>query len=110
MTGRVGAKVAVLDIRLVGENGLEACRQIKAQQPKTRIMVLTSFPDDEGLFDAIACEAEGYILKQVGSDDLIRASERVGRGESLLDPASRSEFSPKYGKCGSGSDPMPLRT
>ncbi len=79
--------VVVLDIRLVGENGLEACRQIKAQQPKTRIIILTSFPDDEGLFDAIACGAEGYVLKQVGSDDLIRALERVGRGESLLDPA-----------------------
>jgi two-component system response regulator DevR len=79
--------VVVLDIRLPGGNGLEACRQIKAHRPETRIIVLTSFPDDEVLFDAIACGADGYILKQIGSDELIRALERVGRGESLLDPS-----------------------
>jgi two-component system response regulator DevR len=79
--------VVMLDIRLPGGNGLEACRQIKALRPETRIIVLTSFPDDEVLFDAISCGAEGYVLKQIGSDDLIRALERVGRGESLLDPS-----------------------
>lgn len=79
--------VVVLDIRLPGGNGLEACRQIKARRPATRIIVLTSYPDDEVLFDAIACGAEGYVLKQIGSDELIRALERVGRGESLLDPS-----------------------
>ncbi len=79
--------VVVLDIRLPGGNGLEACRQIKACRPETRIIVLTSFPDDDVLFDAIACGADGYILKQIGSDELIRALERVGRGESLLDPS-----------------------
>jgi DNA-binding NarL/FixJ family response regulator len=79
--------VVVLDIRLPGGDGLEACRQIKALRPETRIIVLTSYPDDEKLFDAIACGADGYVLKQIGSDDLIRALEQVGRGESLLDPA-----------------------
>lgn len=79
--------VVVLDIRLPGGTGLEACHQIKAQRPETRIIVLTSYPDDEMLFDAIACGAEGYVLKQIGSDDLIRALERVGQGQSLLDPS-----------------------
>jgi two-component system response regulator DevR len=79
--------VVVLDIRLPGGSGLDACRQIKAQQPETRVIILTSFPDDEVLFDAISAGADGYVLKQIGSDDLIRALERVGRGESLLDPA-----------------------
>jgi two-component system response regulator DevR len=79
--------VVVLDIRLPGGNGLEACRQIKDLRPDTRIIVLTSYPDDEVLFDAIACGADGYVLKQIGSDDLIRALEQVGRGESLLDPS-----------------------
>jgi two-component system response regulator DevR len=79
--------VVVLDIRLPGGDGMEACRQIKARRPETRIIVLTSFPDDEVLFDAIACGADGYVLKQIGSHELIRALERVGRGESLLDPA-----------------------
>jgi two-component system response regulator DevR len=79
--------VVVLDIRLPGGNGLDACRQIKAHQPDTRVIILTSFPDDEVLFDAISAGADGYVLKQIGSDDLIRALQRVGRGESLLDPA-----------------------
>ncbi len=79
--------VVVLDIRLPGGNGVEACRQIKAQRPETRIIVLTSYPDDEILFDAIGCGADGYVLKQIGSADLLRALERVGRGESLLDPS-----------------------
>jgi DNA-binding NarL/FixJ family response regulator len=78
--------VVVLDIRLPGGNGLEACRQIKALRPETRIIILTSFADDEMIFDAIACGAEGYVLKQIGSGELIRALECVGRGESLLDP------------------------
>jgi DNA-binding NarL/FixJ family response regulator len=79
--------VVVLDIRLPGGDGLEACRQIKARRPETRIIILTSFPDDEVLFDAIASGADGYVLKQIGSDDLVQALQRVGRGENLLDPA-----------------------
>jgi DNA-binding NarL/FixJ family response regulator len=79
--------VVVLDVRLPGGTGLDACRQIKADRPETRVIMLTSFPDDEVLFDAIASGADGYVLKQIGSDDLIHALERVGRGESILDPA-----------------------
>jgi DNA-binding NarL/FixJ family response regulator len=79
--------VVVLDIRLPGGDGLDACRQIKARRPETRIIILTSFPDDEVLYDAIAAGADGYVLKQIGSDDLIHALERVGQGESLLDPS-----------------------
>jgi two-component system response regulator DevR len=86
-TEQLAPDVVVLDIRLPGGNGLEACRQIKALRPDTRIIVLTSYPDDEVLFDAIAAGADGYVLKQIGSDELIRALQRVGRGESLLDPS-----------------------
>jgi len=84
---KLAPDVVVLDVRLPGGDGLEACRQIKAQRPETRIIILTSFPDEEVLFEAIAAGADGYVLKQIGSDDLIRALESVGRGESLLDPA-----------------------
>lgn len=79
--------VVLLDLRLPGGDGLEACRQIKAQRPETRIIVLTSFPDEEMLFEAIGAGADGYVLKQIGSGDLLLALERVGRGESLLDPS-----------------------
>ena len=86
-TAQLLPDVVVLDIRLPGGSGLDACRQIKASHPEIRIIVLTSFPDDEVLVDAIACGADGYVLKQIGSADLIQALERVGRGESLLDPS-----------------------
>ncbi len=79
--------VVVLDVRMPGGSGLDACRQIKACRPDTRVIVLTSFPDDQVLFDAISAGADGYVLKQIGSEDLLRALERVGRGESLLDPS-----------------------
>ena len=79
--------VVVLDIRLPGGDGMEACRQIKAQRPETRVIVLTSYPDEQILFDAIASGADGYVLKRIGSDELLRALKRVGRGEGLLDPA-----------------------
>jgi DNA-binding NarL/FixJ family response regulator len=85
-TEQLSPDVVVLDIRLPGDDGLEACRQIKHLRPETRIIVLTSYPDDHVLFDAIACGADGYVLKQIGSEALIQALERVGRGESMLDP------------------------
>lgn len=79
--------VVVLDLRLPDTSGIEACREIKARVPGSKVIVLTSFPDDELLFDAIVAGADGYILKQVGSDDLIQGLEQVGKGQSLLDPA-----------------------
>jgi two-component system response regulator DevR len=78
--------VVVLDIRLPGHSGVEACAEIKRRRPETKIVMLTSYADDEVLLDAIAAGAEAYVLKQVGSDDLVQALRRVGRGERLLDP------------------------
>ena len=78
--------VVVLDIRLPGRSGVEACVEIKLRRPETKIVMLTSYADDEVLLDAIAAGAEGYVLKQVGSDDLVQALRRVGRGERMLDP------------------------
>ncbi|HUX76384.1 MAG TPA: response regulator transcription factor [Anaerolineae bacterium] len=79
--------VVVMDIRLLGGSGIDACRKIVEQAPETKVVMLTSYAEDEMLFDAIAAGACGYVLKQIGSDDLIRAVEAVGRGEALLDPA-----------------------
>lgn len=79
--------VVVMDIRLPGGSGIEACRQITTQAPETKVIMLTSYAEDEMLFDAISAGACGYVLKQIGSDDLIRAVEAVGEGEALLDPA-----------------------
>lgn len=82
--------VVVLDLRLPDGHGVDVCRQIKTELPETRIIVLTSFPNDEVILDAISAGADGYVLKQIGSGELLTALERVGRGESLLDPAITS--------------------
>ena len=79
--------VVVMDIRLPGGSGIDACRKIVEQAPETKVIMLTSYAEDEMLFDAIAAGACGYVLKQIGSDDLVRAIETVGEGEALLDPA-----------------------
>ncbi len=79
--------VVVMDIRLPGRSGIEACQDIIAKLPDTKIIMLTSYAEDELLFDAISAGACGYVLKQIGSNDLIQAIETVGQGEALLDPA-----------------------
>ncbi|MBN2390865.1 MAG: response regulator transcription factor [Anaerolineae bacterium] len=79
--------VVVMDIRMPGENGIEACREIKMHLPNTEVLMLTSYAEDEMLFDAISAGAAGYVLKQGGGDELVRAIQRVGQGEALLDPA-----------------------
>jgi two-component system response regulator DevR len=79
--------VVVMDIRLPGKNGIEATREIIETEPDTKVIMLTSHAEDDLLFDAISAGASGYVLKQIGSDDLVRALESIGRGESLLDPA-----------------------
>jgi len=78
--------VVVMDIRLPGESGIEACRQITEKLPDTKVIMLTSYAEDEMLFAAIRAGAAGYVLKQIGGDDLVRAIEAVGRGEALLAP------------------------
>jgi len=79
--------VVVMDIRLPGENGIEACRKIKQHVPETNVIMLTSYAEDEMLFDAINAGAAGYVLKQVGGDDLVNAIQCIGKGEAMLDPA-----------------------
>jgi two-component system, NarL family, response regulator DevR len=79
-------EVVVLDIRLPGGSGIDACREIVTAAPEVKVIMLTSFAEDDMLFEAIAAGAAGYVLKQIGGDDLVRAIEAVGRGDSLLDP------------------------
>jgi DNA-binding NarL/FixJ family response regulator len=79
--------VIVMDVRLPGKSGIEATREIAQLLPDTRVIILTSYADDELLIDAIEAGAAGYVLKQIGSDALLKALTSVARGESLLDPA-----------------------
>jgi DNA-binding NarL/FixJ family response regulator len=87
MARRHEPDLVVLDVRLPDGSGIEACREIRAELPATRVVMLTSFPDEEAVLSAIVAGASGYLLKQIRARDLVVALEAVGRGESLLDPA-----------------------
>jgi two-component system response regulator DevR len=78
--------VAVVDIRLPDGNGVEVCRDVRSHDPSIHCLVLTSFSDDEALFDSIMAGAAGYLLKQIRGTDLVDAVRRVAAGQSLLDP------------------------
>jgi len=79
--------VVIMDIRLPGKNGIQATKDILEIRPETKVVILTSYAEDELLFDAINAGAYGYVLKQIGSDDLIKSLDRINRGEALLDPS-----------------------
>jgi len=79
--------IVLMDIRLPGKSGIDACEEIKRNTPDTKIIMLTSYAEDEMLFSAIKAGASGYILKQIDSEGLIKSIEAVARGEAMLDPA-----------------------
>jgi len=84
--GWVRPDVVVMDIRLPDGSGIDATREIRARLPNTRVLMLTTFADDEALFASIMAGAAGYVLKQVHGGDLVRAIRAVGAGQNLLDP------------------------
>jgi DNA-binding NarL/FixJ family response regulator len=79
--------VVVLDIRMPDGSGTDACRAITAEAPGTPVVMLTSYADEEALFEAISAGASGYVLKRIGSDELVSAIRTVAAGQSMLDPA-----------------------
>jgi two-component system, NarL family, response regulator DevR len=78
--------VVVMDVRMPGGSGVEACRAIRDVRPDAQVIMLTSFSDDEALFNSIMAGAAGYVLKQIRGHDLLDAIRTVGSGRSLLDP------------------------
>lgn len=84
--------VVLMDIRMPGDGGIEATRQITAKYPDTKVVMLTSFADDELVLRAISAGAVGYVLKQVGNEELLRAIAAAARGEALLDPATTARL------------------
>jgi two-component system, NarL family, response regulator DevR len=79
--------IVLMDIRLPGKSGIEACEEIKNTNPDIKVIMLTSYAEDEMLFSAIKSGASGYVLKQINSEGLIQSLEAVARGEASLDPA-----------------------
>jgi two-component system response regulator DevR len=94
----------IMDVRLPDGSGIEACREIRAERPATRVVMLTSYPDESAVFAAIVAGASGYLLKQVRGRDLVAALEAVGRGESLLDPAVTENVLERIRHIAAGTD------
>ncbi|OEG00109.1 DNA-binding response regulator [Vulcanibacillus modesticaldus] len=80
-------EVVLMDIRMPQKSGIEACREISAKYPATSVIMLTSYDDDETIYEAIMAGASGYILKEISSKDLVKAIRQVAGGKSLIDPA-----------------------
>jgi len=84
--------VVLMDIRLPGEGGIEAAGQVTRRFPNSKVVMLTSFADDELVVRAIRAGAVGYVLKQVGNEELLRAIRAAARGEALLDPSTTARL------------------
>lgn len=85
-------RVAILDVRLPDGDGVALCRELRSRMPELVCLMLTSYSDDDALFEAVMAGASGYLLKQVRGNDLIRAVRAVASGESILDPASTTRM------------------
>ena len=96
-------EIVIMDVRLPDGSGIEACRAIRAEFPTTRVVMLTSYPDEEAVLSAIVAGASGYLLKQIRARDLVAALETVGRGESLLDPAVTEKVLERIRRIATGS-------
>jgi DNA-binding NarL/FixJ family response regulator len=101
---RLQPDLVVMDVRLPDGSGVEACREIRSELPATRVIMLTSYPDEEAVLSAIVAGAAGYLLKQIRARDLVSALEAVGRGESLLDPAVTERVLERVRRMASGEE------
>jgi two-component system response regulator DevR len=98
--------VVVLDVRLPDGNGIELCRELMSQLPSVRCLILTSYSDDEALFNAIMAGASGYVLKQVLGSDLLSAIRTVASGESLLDARTTEALLTRLRRRQEQADPL----
>ena len=98
--------VAVLDVRLPDGDGVSVCREIRSRMPEVACLMLTSFGDDEALFDAIMAGAAGYVLKQIRGTDLVGAVRTVASGQSMLDPRAASQLMARLRDQSARPDPL----
>lgn len=97
--------VVVLDVRLPDRSGVEACREIRSAVPGTHVLMLTSYADEEAVLASVVAGASGYLLKQIGGRELVRAIEAVATGHSLLDPAVTHTVLEKVQRLAAGRGP-----
>jgi two-component system response regulator DevR len=104
MAKRWQPDLVIMDVRLPDGSGIEACREIRAQAPGTRVVILTSYPEEEAVFSAIVAGASGYLLKEIRARDLVSAIEAVARGESMLDPAVTEKVLERVRRLATGTE------
>jgi DNA-binding NarL/FixJ family response regulator len=102
--------VAVLDVRLPDGDGVQVCRSLRSRLPDLACLMLTSFADDDALFDAVMAGAAGYVLKQIHGTDLVEAVRTVAAGHSLLDPATTSRMLQQIRDRAARRDPLAILT
>jgi DNA-binding NarL/FixJ family response regulator len=98
--------VAVLDVRLPDGDGVGVCREVRSRMPEVACLMLTSFSDEEALFDAVMAGAAGYVLKQIHGQDLVSAVRTVASGQSLLDPRSTAQMLQRLRERQTRKDPL----
>jgi DNA-binding NarL/FixJ family response regulator len=98
--------VAILDVRLPDGDGVSVCREIRSKMPQIACLMLTSFADDDAMFDAVMAGAAGYVLKQIHGTDLVGAVRTVASGESLLDPSSTARMLDRLRAQADRKDPL----
>ncbi|MER6506411.1 response regulator transcription factor [Nonomuraea sp. NPDC048881] len=98
--------VAVLDVRLPDGNGVDVCREVRSKLPGLACLMLTSFADDDALFDAVMAGASGYVLKQIHGSDLVGAVRTVASGQSLLDPQTTAAMLQRLRDQAARQDPL----
>ena len=107
---RFRPNLVVMDVRLPDGSGIEACREIRSELPETRVVMLTSYPDEDAVLAAIVAGASGYLLKQVRARDLVAALETVAAGGSLLDPAVTGKVLDRMRRIATGDDELAVLT
>ncbi|NYH54451.1 DNA-binding NarL/FixJ family response regulator [Nocardiopsis arvandica] len=102
----VGPDVALLDVRLPDGSGVEVCREVRSRMPELACLMLTSYADDDALYDAVMAGASGYVLKQIHGSDLVGAIRTVAAGGSLLDPRSTARIMRRMREGAAHEDPL----
>lgn len=98
----VNPDAVLLDVRLQGQSGLEACRVITAQHPELAVVFLTVYEDEQYVFEALRAGAKGYMLKRATADDIVRTLEAIGQGETIVDPALTGKIALKASRLSPG--------
>ncbi|GII52337.1 DNA-binding response regulator [Planotetraspora thailandica] len=98
--------VVVLDVRLPDGSGVDVCREVRSKVPDSAFLILTSFADDDALFNAVMAGASGYVLKQIHGSDLVGAVRTVAAGQSLLDPHTTATMLRRLRDQASRKDPL----